>query len=73
VNPAYADVLLGVTEHVLTVYASVLGVSAQMDDCFFRLKERLREEVKHQRVFGELRGQIECLLAQNMLEDMDTK
>lgn len=62
VDPTLSGLLVQVAERLLDIYASVIGQSPDLDDAFFRIRQRLREEMITHQALGSLLGQLELLM-----------
>lgn len=66
-NPRYISLLIDVATAMLDMYAPGMGQSVEIDELFVRLRLKLQEEVRVQKLCFELLGTIETLVASNGL------
>lgn len=66
VEPRYGKLLCSVTHRLLDLYASVVGVSPQVDGRLMVLKDRAWEELKLQAALIEIQGCLEPVLAASL-------
>ena len=66
VEPRYGKLMCGITHRLLDLYASVVGVSQQVDGRLIVLKDRTWEELKLQAALMEIQGCLEPVLAASL-------
>eukprot|EP00039_Didymoeca_costata_P012009 m.171831 g.171831 ORF g.171831 m.171831 type:complete len:498 (+) comp15357_c0_seq7:304-1797(+) len=64
-NPRFSSLLLDVTNLLLDMYGSVFGQSPMVDDCFAKLKKRIKAEVELQQQLFSMMGTLDLLMANN--------
>jgi len=62
-SPPFSQVLIGVANLLLDMYAPVLGQSAAIDELFVKLRNVLEAEVRLQAELAQLMGAMDVLLA----------
>eukprot|EP00052_Salpingoeca_macrocollata_P021387 m.183248 g.183248 ORF g.183248 m.183248 type:complete len:497 (+) comp21517_c1_seq2:131-1621(+) len=64
-NPRYSPLLISVAEVILDTYAPNLGQSVMIDELFFRLHRKLKDELQFQQQLTEMAGMLDILMAGN--------
>jgi U3 small nucleolar RNA-associated protein 15 len=62
-KPEYCSLLIGVSDLILDIYGDVAGQSDTIDELFLKLKRRIMDEVRVQKLLCRLSGQIDAAMS----------
>ena len=67
-NPRYSILIAEVATVILKLYAPALGRSMAVDDLFYKLQNKLRDELSLQRELFSLLGAVDLVKSTNTLQ-----
>mmetsp|Transcript_37673 Transcript_37673/g.97190 ORF Transcript_37673/g.97190 Transcript_37673/m.97190 type:complete len:546 (-) Transcript_37673:794-2431(-) len=72
-HPQYASLLIDVSGCMLEIYANQVGTSVSVDEMFFRLRNRVQEEVALQKRLLSFKGALQAILTTASLARPNTQ
>lgn len=70
-RPRFTSVLIGIAHKIIDIYGDVAGQSETIDELFVKLKMQVRNECRAQKSLLKLMGQLDAIMAADIVAKME--